>query len=104
MQIAAEQLDWDSNDIAALKAFLATKTGLRFLPKVCESLPGLLPAGETNAMMVRAGEVRGFQIAIQAALSLSFPAPEPAKAEPIAYPNLTDDAAWADGQTIEPKQ
>lgn len=100
----ANSLDWDSNDIAALKNFLATKTGLRFVPKVLESVPTLLSGGEVNALLVRNGEVRGFSMAVQALIALASPPPLPTPPEPSAYPSLTDDAAWSDGQSLTEKK
>lgn len=97
----ADSLEWDSNDIAALKNFLQTKTGLRFVPKILESVPTLLSGGEVNALLVRNGEVRGFSMAVQALLALTSPAPLPAPTEPSAYPSLFDDSGvWGDNQKL----
>lgn len=103
MEIAHE-LEFDSNDRQAWKNFLATKTGLRLFPKILESVPILLAAGDTNALLVRNGEVRGFSMAVQVALGLTEPPPEPVTPERNAYPSLYDDAAHNDGQSLTEKK
>lgn len=100
MEIANE-LDWDSNDTTNWKNFLGTKTGLRLVPKILEQVPALLSKGEINEILIKSGEVRGFSIAVQTALSLSSPPPLPNKPEPSAYPDLLDNSAWGDGQEIK---
>lgn len=102
MEITTE-LDWDSNDIAALKNFLATKTGLRCVPKILESCPTLLSGGEVNALLVRNGEVRGFSMAVQALLALTSPPALPSPPEKSAYPPLDADDQWNDGQSLTSK-
>lgn len=103
MEIANDGLEFDSIDRFAWKQFLATRAGLRLIPKVAESLPSLLRKGETNDLLIRSGEVIGFQLVLQTLLSLAEP---PAKETPLApspYPNLLDDDAWNDGQTLTKK-
>lgn len=99
MQIATE-LEFDSIDRFAWKTFLQTRAGLRLFPKILESVPQLLASGDTNALLVRNGEVRGFSMAVQAALALADAPPKEAPSERTTYPNLTDDAAWGDGQSL----
>lgn len=100
----SNDLEWDSNDIAALKNFLQTKTGLRFIPKILEHVPTLLSGGEVNALLVRNGEVRGFSMAVQTLIALTSPPPLPTPPEPSAFPSLTDDSAWSDGQNLTEKK
>lgn len=102
MEISNE-LDWDSNDITALKNFLATKTGLRFVPKILESVPTLLSGGEINTLLVRSGEVRGFSMAVQALMALTAPPAAPTPPQPSAYPPLEADDQWNDGQSLTSK-
>lgn len=103
MEIANDGLEFDSIDRFAWKQFLATRAGLRLIPKVAESLPSLLRKGETNDLLIRSGEVIGFQLVLQTLLSLAEPPAEQAPLAPSPYPNLLDDAAWNDGQTLTKK-
>lgn len=104
MQIADDGLEFDSIDKFAWKTFLATRAGLRLIPKVAESLPALLRKGETNDILIRSGEVTGFQLALQALLALAQPPPKEAPPERVAYPALDDDAQWNDGQSLTEKK
>lgn len=104
MEIANDGLEFDSIDKFAWKQFLATRAGLRLIPKVAEHAPQLLGAGDTNAILIKSGELRGFQLAIQTLLSLAEPPPKEMPPERTAYPNLTDDAAWNDGQSLTQKK
>lgn len=103
MEISNE-LEWDSNDIANLKNFLGTKTGLRCVPKILEQVPALLAKGEINEILIRSGQVQGFSMAVQTILSLTSPPAPPAPTERNPYPNLFDDAAHNDGQTLTEKK
>lgn len=97
-EITNEGLPWSTDDEAIWNAFLKTNTGSRLLPKLAERVPALLGAGDTNSLLVRSGEVRGFQIAISAMLELTHSPPLPVKSEASNYPDLTDDKNWNDGQ------
>lgn len=99
--ITNDSLDWDSEDVANLHAWLSTKTGARFLPKVLEATPELLSSGETNDILIRNGEVRGCQMIARTILSLTVIPPAPVQ-EDSAYPSLEDDAKWNDGQKLQP--
>lgn len=98
--ITNDLLEWDSDDVANLRAWLSTKTGARFLPKLLEYTPELLATGETNDILIRNGEVRGCQNFARTILSLTTIPPAPAQ-EQIAYPSLEDDAQWNDGQKLQ---
>jgi hypothetical protein len=52
--------------------------------------------------MIRAGEVRGFQIVVREIISLAHP-PPPAKDAKPEYPPLEADSHWNDGQKLEPE-
>jgi hypothetical protein len=97
--ITRDSLEWTSDDAANFRIFLDTPTGRRLLPKALESLPALLPSGDSNAILIRSGEVRGFQIMTEALLSLTSIAPAPV-VEESAYPPLEDDRSWKDGQKL----
>lgn len=95
-----EILEWTSVDSDNLKSFLATRTGTRLLPRLAESAPTLFADGDTNRILIRNGELRGFQIAMREIISLAYPPPD-VKSTPSEYPELTDDSAWNDGQKIQ---
>lgn len=104
LEIVASPLDWTSVDEEVLAKFLDTETGKRFLPKLIESVPPLLARGDTNDILIRSGEVRGFQEVARTILLLAHPAPKTSLDQtPSAYPSLTDDSAWDDGHKLEPE-
>lgn len=103
MEITHEGLDWSDDDVLNLRAFLKTRTGTRMLPKMLEMLPVLLGDGEINKILIRTGEVRGFQDAARQILALAYPPNELPKEQPKNYPDLTDDSAWSDGMKIQPQ-
>lgn len=99
-EITNEGLPWSTDDEALWNAFLKTNTGARLIPKLAERVPALLGSGDANSILIRSGEVRGFQIAIASMLELTHSPPLPVKSEAANYPDLTDDAQWTDGQTV----
>lgn len=99
MEVTSEGLPWDSNDRIAWRNFLSSQAGTRLIPKILESVPSLLPSGDVNAVLIRSGEVRGFQSAIQTALYLISELPTQ-KLEQVAYPPPEDDRQWDDGQKL----
>lgn len=99
-EITNADLPWSSDDEAVWNSFLKTPTGARLLPKLAERVPSLLGNGDANSIMIRSGEVRGFQIAISAMLELTHSPPLPVKSEGSNYPALDDDKQWQDGQEI----
>lgn len=103
MQIANDGLEFDSVDKFAWKTFLATRAGLRLIPKLAEHAPQLLGSGDTNSILIKSGELRGFQLAIITLLSLAEPPAPPAPPERNDYPPLDDDAKWNDGQSLTAK-
>ena len=102
MEIVAGQLDWTSIDEENLSKFLDTPTGKRFLPKLLESCPSLSAGGEINQILIRTGEVRGYQRVGRDILSLAHPSnrTEPNVAE--SYPSPEDDSKWEDGNKMTP--
>ena len=96
------QLDWSSEDQLQWREFLKTRAGTRLIPKALENAPTLLAKGETNELMIRAGELRGWSECLRVLLGLTAPIPVPTS-EPNNYPDLTDDAAWSDGRSTQPK-
>ena len=99
MEITANSLDWLSNDEQRLAAFLDTETGKRFIPKLVENAPPLLASGDSNAILIRSGELRGYQEVVRTILMLAHPAPPQQQQHP-GYAAPEDDSAWADGQKM----
>jgi hypothetical protein len=98
--ITNEPLDWSSEDVDLWRAFLRTRTGERLFPKFLEAAPSLLGGGGTNEILIRNGEVLGWQGAARTLLSLSVF--EPVLSQPEeAYPSPENDAKWPDKQKIE---
>ena len=103
MEILAGSLEWTTFDAEKLASFLDTDTGKRLLPKLVEVAPALLDGGDTNAIMIRAGEVRGFQVLVREIISLAHPLPPTPEYKP-EYPSPEVDFHWNDGQKLEPEQ
>ncbi len=101
MEIQESPLPWDSEDRRILAEFFKSDTGLRLLPKLAEQIPPLLDGGETNAILIRNGVVKGVQLTMQEFLALARSEPKAPQPETAAYPPLTDDAQWNDGAKIE---
>jgi len=102
MEILAGSLEWTPFDAEKLASFLDTDTGKRLLPKLVEVAPPLLDGGDTNRILIRAGEVRGFQVVVRELISLAHPPPPTQESKP-EYPPLEADAHWNDGQKLEPE-
>lgn len=97
--INATQLPWETEDIEQFQKFLETTAGKRLIPKLAESAPPLLGSGLTNDILIRSGEMRGFQLAIQSLFSLAHSQPAAIVPE-NHYPPLEDDRFWADGHKL----
>lgn len=97
-----KSVEWDEvEDREILAQFLRTRTGQRLLPKIAESAPALLPGGDVNTILIRSGELRGFQSSLRTLLNLSEIESKPEAEVPNgAYPALHDDAAWQDGKKL----
>jgi hypothetical protein len=97
LEITTDTLPWNSDDEARWNAFLLTDTGKRLLPKLAEKIPALLDGGEANRLLIRSGEVRGFQLAISSMLELTHSSPLPVNAVE-SYPPLDDDSHWTENK------
>lgn len=104
MEITTELLPWSSEDESRWDSFLRTETGKRLIPKIAEQAPTLLDGGDVNKTLVRNGELRGFQESLRVLLSLSHAQPVGQSHVPSDYPDLENDAAWNDGNTLQPKK
>lgn len=92
-EITTELLPWSSDDEAHWNSFLLTDTGKKLIPKFVENIPPLLTKGDINGILIRSGEVRGFQLAVSALLELTHSPPLPVK-NPENYPDPEDDTKW----------
>lgn len=101
MEISANPSDWTSVDSENLSKFLDTDTGKRLLPKIAEAAPLLHDGGEVNRILIRTGELRGFQTVLREILSLAHPAP-PVQQSNGEYPNLFDDKGWEGPKLSDP--
>ncbi len=102
MEILAGSLEWTPFDAEKLATFLDSDTGKRLIPKLVEVAPPLLDGGDTNKIMIRAGEVRGFQVVVRELIFLAHP-PSPHTEQKSEYPSLTNDEYWNDGRKFEPE-
>lgn len=98
----SELLVWTSEDVALLRAFLETRCGEKIIPMLAQSAPTLFDGGEINRLLVRSGELRGYQSALREINFLAYPPPAPAK-EPNAYPDLfsTSESDWPDTDKLK---
>ena len=101
MEILANVGDWTQTDEESLAAFLETPTGLRLIPTLVKNTPSLLAGGEINAILIRSGEVRAFQSAIETLWVLAHPPESTTTPATTLYPALENDKAWNDGQTLD---
>lgn len=102
MEITQEALPWSSEDESNWNGFLQTNSGRRLLPKLVEGAPALFEAGDVNKILIRSGQLMGFQKAVSDLLALTHTQPvAPATAQSEAYPPLEDDAKWSDGEKLQ---
>lgn len=101
MQNPQSSPEWAAEDTAALRNFLSSQTGTRLLDNIAAAQPALLPGGDTNAIMIRSGELRGAQHVLTTIFGLAYPPKETADKPAETYPALTDDEAWADGNKLK---
>ncbi len=104
MEILANDKDWLPTDAENLAKFLESETGKRLIPKLVEHCPTLLDQGETNAILIRNGEVRAWTGMIESLLTLAHPIGTINTQTITEYPPLTDDKAWNDGQKLEEQE
>lgn len=102
MEVTPDQLPWSSDDEATWSSFLQSNTGKRLIPKLAEQAPALLDGSDVNKTLVRNGELRGFQTALQSLITLSHSEPLPTNVETTNYPPLEDDSKWSDGEKLTP--
>jgi len=86
--------DWTSDDAIALRDFLGTKTGERLLTHLGESVPELLGSGDTNAILIRSGEVKGGSAILSGLVHLTIEPPKSVPQVVEKYADLDDDSQW----------
>jgi hypothetical protein len=99
MEVVASPLQWTNEDASTWSKFLDTPTGKRIIPRLLEAAPTLLATGDVNAILIRSGELRGFQSSATELLGMAH---EQQGAPKVIenYPELTNDAAWDDGKKL----
>jgi hypothetical protein len=102
IEIVANSSDWLPTDQERWSAFLETETGKRLLPTLAESAPQLEASGDVNKILIRSGEVRGFQMILRELVMMAHPSAKTVERISTEYPSLDDDAKWEDGQTLSP--
>lgn len=102
MEVTNDPVEWDlQEDFEILRQFLKSRTGQRLIPRMLEELPPLLAGGGVNEILIRSGEVRGWQSAVKVLLGLATPAsPETPEAPRGEYAAPEDDSKWNDGQRL----
>lgn len=85
---------WESPDVSAFRAFLATETGRKLFPVLAAQRP-LLSGQSIESTALRGKLAEGFERCCAALMQLAYPAREQQGDSPSAYPPLDDDAAWA---------
>jgi hypothetical protein len=88
---------WDATDADALKSFLLTRAGKRFIMRLRLDRPSLpsspADAGNLNLVAMTAKKQEGYEETIANMFEYTIaPADEEAKTK--SYPNLDDDDAW----------
>lgn len=103
MEISDEKnLPWTPVDEENWQNFLRTQTGSRLIPKLLEEAAVPLRKGDTNEILIRNGELAGWQDCVNRLLILSHAQPRSSTPDPVSteYPDLRDDSKWQDGQTL----
>lgn len=101
MEITADPLSWTTIDSDNFAKFLDTETGRRLIPKLADAAPPLLDGGDVNRILIRTGELRGFQLSLKEILFLAHPPPPPPQREDN-HPPLEDDKYWAGPKINDP--
>lgn len=96
---------WSSDDVANWAAFLRTQTGSRLIPKILEVAPALMDGADVNKTLVRNGERRGFEQAIERMIQITSVEKSAAdvRSPATAYPPLEDDTAWPETEPLNPE-
>lgn len=92
---------WTSTEAAVWKDFLGTETGKRLLRFLAEAEPALLTKGETNEILIRAGQVRQHKEILSDLLDLTGGIEiQPEDDVVDNFPSLYDDNKW-DGKKLQ---
>ncbi len=86
---------WDSECAKWLRDLLQSEKGNLMLQWIAYQAPALLDGSDVNKTLVASGEVKGYSAAIFNLVKLTVEQPIE-KPESTNYPDLDNDAAWAD--------
>jgi hypothetical protein len=92
---------WDSDDAAVLRRFLESDTGRRAKAWLKYWRPELLDGSHQIKTLVRSGQVKGYDDAVENLLSLIVdnPVPDDGAIQTPEYPSLDDDSKWTEDQS-----
>jgi len=92
---------WDSDDARALRIFLESPVGIRTLAWLKYWRPELLDGEHKNKTLVRSGQVKGYDEAVENMHSLTKenPVPDDGLTSSPEYPSLDDDTKWSDAES-----
>jgi len=85
--------EWDSNDVSALRDFLASPAGRKIFPVLVEEGPSL-GGLEPQRVALQAKLVEGYELCLRAFARLTQGMEKNTVDEVPAYPSLTDDKYW----------
>lgn len=84
--------DWDSLDAAALRTFLASPSGRRFIFRLRNDRPSITPLTPGACPLTQAGIASGYEMCVNSIFTYLT---EEAPNSPAAmYPELDDDSQW----------
>jgi DNA-binding transcriptional ArsR family regulator len=86
--------EWDSNDVSALRAFLASPTGRKVFPVLVDEGP-TLGGAEMSSVALHAKFAQGYEACMSVLARLTRGIEKPSVEEAPAYPSLTDDRYWS---------
>jgi len=91
---------WDSDDSRVLRLFLESDSGKRALAWLKYWRPELLDGSHQIKTLVRSGQVKGYDDAVDNLNSLvrENPIPDDGTPQSIEYPSLDDDSKWTDSE------
>lgn len=85
---------WESEDAVAMKTFLESEHGKRFISRLAWQRPEYSPTFDTTKRLVESGEIRGYEKCIETIFLLREDA-TPIKEEDN-YPSIDAEEFWKD--------
>jgi hypothetical protein len=104
-ETAFQAPEWDSEDGAALRAFLASKTGKRFTFRLINERPSFDPPHNVKGDLIQhraleASQIQGYELAVNNIFSFITQEVLSGQASTV-YPSLDDDGHWDQRLTVE---